>query len=174
MTWGPHGLKLLGSGGGNFGDSNSKSTFQKVKNNTWKIRKCPVFYVDRRAKCRKRSPQKWFSPSLESWLLCPPPPLFWARENSVLWGPLSIMDLMAHHSSPPSYLHHTSWNVSFLKFYYFVDWEIFYYKLFHLRFKTSFPALQLYSLTAQPQATSNFSIEKEGCISTAILPKWYC
>ena len=45
--------------GGNFGDSNLKSTFQKVKNNTWKIRKCPVFYVDRRAKCRKRSPQKW-------------------------------------------------------------------------------------------------------------------
>ena len=34
MAWGPHGLKLLGSGGGNFGDSNSKSTFQKVKNNT--------------------------------------------------------------------------------------------------------------------------------------------
>ena len=99
MAWGPHGLKLLGSGGGNFGDSNSKSTFQKVKNNTWKIRKCPVFYVDRRAKCRKRSPQKWIPPSLASWpcgfgFYAPPlPPYLSPGKSLVPLGSPTIMGL---------------------------------------------------------------------------------
>ena len=179
MAWGPHGLKLLGSGGGNFGDSNLKSTFQKVKNNTWKIRKCPVFYVDRRAKCRKRSPQKWTplpwhhgNVGLASMPPSPPYSEPGKTQSSGVLCPLWTLWLIILHHHYTSIIPHE--NVSFLKFYYFVDWEIFYYKPFHLRFKTSFTALQLHSFTAQPQATSNFSIEKEGCISTAILPKWYC
>ena len=115
--------------------------------------------------CRPKSKmQKKVSPKMNPpflgimamwvWLLCPPLPPYSEPgkiQSSGVLCPLWTLWLIIHHH------HHTSWYVSFLKFYYFVDWEIFYYKLFHLRFNTSFPALQLYSLTASQLHSSTTS-----------------